>query len=179
MNEEASGRRHVAVGVIRRPFGLRGEVFVHPDPDLDDEFAIGEHLRAVPPASDRTARELVIDGTMLHRGMRIVSFSGVEDRDAAAELRDFVLWREASPDDLDAEAFWATDLLGLPVVDERGTHVGTISALRDGPAHDYLLLSVEDGREVLIPAVAELVTVEAEQVVLHDVPGLLDLNQAE
>lgn len=178
MSGEASGEREVVVGVIRRPFGLRGEVFVHPDPDLDDEFAVGEVFRAVPPGPDQEPRDLTVDGTMLHRGMRIVSFAGVDDRESASLLRDFVLWREASGEDLDAEAFWASDLLGLPVVDEQGAALGEVTGLRDGPAHDYLVLTA-GGREVLIPAVADLVTVESDRVVLRDMPGLLDLDQAE
>ncbi|MPZ88690.1 MAG: 16S rRNA processing protein RimM [Nitriliruptorales bacterium] len=179
MNEGPTDGREVAVGVIRRPFGLRGEVFVHPDPDLDDEFSIGERFRAVPPTPNQEARELTVDGTMLHRGMRIVSFAGVDDRDSASLLRDFVLWREAYGEDLDAEAFWASDLLGLPVVDEHGAAVGEVTGLRDGPAHDYLVLTPAHGREVLIPAVAHLVTVETDRVVLRAMPGLLDLDQAE
>jgi 16S rRNA processing protein RimM len=179
VNDAVGGHRTVAVGVIRRPFGLRGQVFVHPDPDLDEDFAVGRRFRALAPGGDQAARELTVAASMVHRGMRIVHFADVDDREAAAALRDAVLWREATDRDLDAEAFWASDLLGLPVVDEQGRALGTVSSLRDGPAHDYLVLTDHLDREVLIPAVADLVTVQADRVVLRDLPGLLDSDQAE
>jgi 16S rRNA processing protein RimM len=167
-----AGPREVAVGVVRRPFGLRGEVYVHPDPDLDDEFPVGARYRL-------DDRDVTVRESWLHKGLRIVRFDGVDDRDAAAGLRDAVLRREASADDLDGEAYWADDLVGRPVVDPDGRPLGTLAGVRDGTAHDYLVVTATDSREVLVPAVGDLVRVEGERVVLQPVPGLLDPEEAE
>jgi 16S rRNA processing protein RimM len=165
--------RQVTVGVVRKPFGLHGEVFVHPDPDVGDEFPVGARYR-VAGRDAVTVRE-----SWLHKGLRVVRFDGVEDRDAAAALRDVVLSREASADDLDEDAYWADDLVGRPVVDPGGRRLGTLAGVADGTAHDYLVLTATDGREVLVPAVEELVTVERDRLVVRPVPGLLDLDQAD
>jgi 16S rRNA processing protein RimM len=147
-------------------------VFVHPDPDLDDEFPVGGRYRL----RDGT---VTVRESWLHKGLRVVRFDGVDDRDAAAGLRDAVLWREASQDDLDEEAYWADDLVGRAVADHEGRPVGWVAGVQDGPAHDYLVVAVTDGPEVLVPAVQELVRVEDERVVLADVPGLLDPGEAD
>lgn len=172
-------QREIAVGVIRKPFGLRGEVYVLPDADLGEEFAVGERY-AVRGARPGVPDELVVESTMLHRGMRIVAFAGFDDREGAIALRDAQLWRQADTFDLAADAFWSDDLLGRAVTDTGGTALGTLTAVRDGAAHDYLVVTDPGGREVLVPAVAELVTVEPDRVVLSAPPGLFDpAEQAE
>jgi 16S rRNA processing protein RimM len=167
--------RRVVAGVVRRPFGLRGQVFVHPDPDLGDEFP--------PGATYRTADgPLTVGESMLHRGLRVVRFAGVEDREAAAALRNRILERDAAADDLDADdgsAFWTDQVLGKPVTSPAGAALGTVADLRDGAAHDYLVVAAPDGREVLVPAVAELVEVTPDGVVVQSLPGLFDEDAEE
>lgn len=162
--------RRVTVGVVRRPFGLRGAVFVHPDPDVGEDFAPGTVFT--------TARgPMTVASSMDHRGMRIVTFAGVGDRDGAVALRDLVLERDASADDLDAEdaeAYWTDQVVGLPVTDPTGAPLGTVGGLLDGTAHDYLAVRTPGGREVLVPAVAALVEVTRDRVVVQDLPGLFD-----
>ena len=85
-------QREIAVGVIRKPFGLRGEVFVLPDADLGEQFEVGERY-VVRGGGPGVPGGLVVESTMLHRGMRIVGFVGFTDRDGAVVLRDAQLWR--------------------------------------------------------------------------------------
>lgn len=157
----------VTAGVVGKPLGLRGEVYVHPDPDLADAFGPGATYRA-------GGRSLTVASSRLHGNRRVVRFEGVEDRDAAEALRgaELVVTREAF--DLDEDAFWADELLGRPVVTSEGTPAGTLVGVADGPAHDYLVVRVPDGRELLVPAVDELVEVTAERIVVAALPGLLD-----
>lgn len=166
--------REVAVGVVRRPFGLNGDVFVHPDPDLDEDFAVGRRYRA--GGADRF---LQVAATAVHRGLRVVRFADVDDRDAALALRDVVLYRPAEARDVGDGAFWADDLVGMQVVDERGRALGTLAAVTDGTAHDYLVVRDPAGRDVLVPAVEELVTVRPRRIVLRPPAGLFDPAEGE
>ena len=136
-------RRTVLVGVVRKPFGLRGDLFVHPDPDLAEDFPPGRSYR-VEPAEGLPAT-LTVASTMVHRGLRIVRFVGYEDRDAAADLYGAVLRRDALPTDVDADTVWSDDLLGRAVVDQSGAPVGTLTGVGDGAAHDYLVVTVIPG----------------------------------
>jgi 16S rRNA processing protein RimM len=163
--------REVAVGVVRRPFGLDGEVFVHPDPDLGEDFPAGRRYRV---AGHAQLTELTVTDSWVHRGLQVVRFAEVADRDAALALRDAVLWRAADADDLDEDAFWTEDLVGRPVVDAEGHPLGNVDGVLDGTAHDYLVVG-----DVLVPAVADLVTVEPDRVVVRPPPGLFDPESGE
>lgn len=170
--------RTIAAGVVRGPFGLRGDVFVHPDPDIADPFPPGRTYRVVegPPDAPGT---LTVATSAVHRGLQVARFLGVDDRTSATALRGCVLARPARPADLDPEAFWAEDVVGRPVLDAAGLAVGTVAAVQDGTAHDYLVVRDVRGRTVLLPAVVELVTLAEDAVRVADVGGLLDFDADE
>jgi len=157
------------VGVVGKPLGLKGEVFVRPDPDVahdfvaGDEFVVGDH-------------RLVVAASRSHSGRLVVRFAGVDSREEAEALRGTVLEVERDSVTLDDDAFWSDDLLGREVVDDTGGLVGILESTMDGAAHDYLVVARPDGAEVLIPAVAELVDVQPDRIVVTAIPGLLDVE---
>jgi len=156
------------VGVVAKALGLAGETFVRPDPDLDEPFPPGAAY-----ASSRGG-ELVIASSRLHSGRQVVRFDGVDSREAAEALRGAELRRPRADIPLDDDAFWTDELIGREVLDDSGAVVGVVEAVADGAAHDYLVVARPDGGEVLLPAVAELVEVGADHVMVHAIPGLLD-----
>ena len=158
------------VGVIGKPLGLKGEVFVRPDPDVAHDFTAGETFTV------EGGRELTVAASRSHSGRLVLRFSDVDTREQVEQLRGLVL--EVSRDEvaLDEDTFWNDDLLGREVVDDKGELVGVLEATMDGAAHDYLVVARPDGAEVLIPAVAELVDITADSIVVKPIPGLLDAD---
>ncbi len=159
--------QRVTVGVVAKPIGLGGEVFVRPDPDVEHGFPPGGRY-------PRAGGDLVVAGTRVHSGRRVVRFEGVTSRDAAEALRGTVLTVARHDVALPDDSFWTDELLGREVVDQTGALVGVLEATADGAAHDYLVVARPDGGEVLLPAVAELVEVLADRIVVRAIPGLLD-----
>jgi 16S rRNA processing protein RimM len=159
----------VAFGLVGKPHGLRGEVYVLVDPDFDEPLRPGRRVR-----TDR-ARELDVTGTRLQAGRLVATFSDVRSREDAEALRGArLLLPRRELESGDADAYWAEDLVGSEVVTDDGDVVGVLEAVADGPAHDYLVVARPDGGELLIPAVEEFVEIREGQVVLHPIQGLLD-----
>ena len=159
--------RDVIVGVVGKPLGWKGEVFVRANPDVGHQFAPGDTFTV-------GERQLAIAEARLHSGRQVMRFDGVDSREAAEEIRGAVLTVPRGDVELDEDAFWNDELLGRQVVDESGDVVGVLEATLDGAAHDYLVIARPDGGEVLVPAVAELVEIGPEQIVVRAIPGLLD-----
>jgi len=162
----------VAVGAVGKPLGLRGEVYVHPDPDLGEEF---------PPGASYTVagRSLTVAASRMHGNRRVVRFEGVDSREAAGALRGAVVSVDRESVGLDVDVFWADELLGRDVVTAGGEPVGVLVGVADGAAHDYLVVARDGGDDLLVPAVDELVEVTADRIVVQPLPGLLgDTDEA-
>ena len=158
---------NVVVGVVAKPLGLKGEAFVRPDPDVAHDFTPGETFTV-------GERALVVAAARSHSGRQVVRFEGIDTREAIEALRGTVLTVPRDAVALDDDTFWNDDLLGREVFDHNGELLGILEATADGAAHDYLVVARPDGGEVLVPAVAELVDVQHDRVVVQAIPGLFD-----
>lgn len=163
----------VAVGVVGKPFGLRGGVYVRPDPDLGHDFAAGNRYHTA------AGSRLDVVDRHEHGDRLVLRFADVDDREAAERLRGTVLLADRSAVELDDEWLWADAVVGAEVVDAAGDVVGVVEGLQDGPAHDYLVVARPDAGTVLVPAVDELVTIMRERVVVAALPGLLDPEDSD
>lgn len=161
----------VVVGRVGKPFGTGGDVYVFADPDLADAFDVGTAYR-----TDGGPMQVV--RSRMHGDRLVVGFDGVGTREAAEAVRGRVLSRPRAEVVLDDDAIWVADLVGRTVVDADGALVGVVEGVRDGHAHDYLLLARPDGGEAMLPMVEELLDWAADPIVVQPLPGLIDPDQA-
>ncbi len=150
------------VGRIVKPHGVCGEVAVEPVTNRPERrFAPGSVLH-----SDRGAME--VRSGRPHQGRWLVTFVGVDDRNAAEALRGLVL--SADPLEEEEGTLWVHELVGAEVVDRGGHTHGVVLAVEANPASDLLVLSGDR----LVPLV--FVVDQRPGVVVIDPPeGLLDL----
>jgi 16S rRNA processing protein RimM len=148
------------IGRITKPHGVRGDVIVSLITDRLERVATGVELST-------KKGPLTIAASRPHHGGFIVTFDGVNSREAAEAMAGLVL--SAAPLD-DPNALWVHDLIGARVVDTQGVDHGKVIAVLENPAHD--LLELEDG--ALVPVV--FVQSNIDGVVLIDPPdGLFEL----
>jgi 16S rRNA processing protein RimM len=148
------------IGRITKPHGVRGDVIVSLITDRLERVATGVELST-------KKGPLTIAASRPHHGGFIVTFDGVNSREAAEAMAGLVL--SAAPLD-DPDALWVHDLIGARVVDTQGVDHGKVIAVLENPAHD--LLELEDG--ALVPVV--FVQSNIDGVVLIDPPdGLFEL----
>jgi 16S rRNA processing protein RimM len=150
------------VGRVGKAHGLRGDVMVVPITNRDERFAAGAFV-------DVNGAPTRIVSSRRQQGRFVVHFEGVDDRDAAEQLRGALL-TGAPLDDLSDDEVWAHEVIGAEVVDREGTVVGEVVALEANPAHDLLVLR----SGVLIPVVF-VVAKEPGRVVVDLPEGLLEL----
>jgi 16S rRNA processing protein RimM len=167
----------LVVGRVLRPHGVRGELAVEVLSDAPDRFSPGARLDAGDPDGPAPLRPVTVTAARLHLGRLLLRLEGVDDRDAAGELRGALLSIPAeAARPLAADEFWPHQLVGLAVVDRQGRERGRVADVVPGAAHDLLAVALPGGGSALVPAVAALVTVEltAGRVLVDDLPGLLD-----
>jgi 16S rRNA processing protein RimM len=171
----------VVIGRIGRAHGVRGEVSVDLRTDEPDRrFLVGNEV-GISPA--RSLPSLRIASVRPHSGRLLVSFEQVRDRTAAEQLRGAMISVDVDPGDRpeDPEEFYDHQLVGLRVRSAADAELGTVDSVLHLPAHDVLAVRLADGREVLVPFVADMVPVvdvDAGFVEVVDTAGLLEAAEA-
>jgi len=157
-------------GVLGKVHGLRGELYLNLAPGglerlergerfyVDDEGAGGPRPCAVTRAGGTDRRPLVR-----------LDLAATRDEAIALQGRELL----AAGGDLDEQPHYRVgDLLGQPVRTASGRLVGEVCDVLETPAHEILAVRAPDGADILIPLVDELVSLEADGLVVVD--GLLD-----
>jgi 16S rRNA processing protein RimM len=171
----------LVVGHVAKPHGTRGELLVQPLTDHPgDVFAPGVVLRPADAAGaepDPDLPPLRIDGVRPFQKGWLVSFGGVEDRDAADLLRGryVLIERSRLPALAEGEVF-LHQLRGLRVETVQGAEVGEVTAVYEVPP-TRLLEVRRVGGTVLVPFVGSIVRevdVEGGRLVIDPPEGLLE-----
>lgn len=154
------------IGRITRPHGVRGDVLVVLTTNRTERLSVG----AVVASKDRT---FVVQSSRSHtsrsnKGVWIVAFEGVDDRNAAEAVSGTVLFAE--PID-DPDELWVHEMIGAEVVDQNGFRRGVAVRMIENPASD--LLELDSGALVPVKFVTDLTPTER---IVVDVPdGIFDL----
>lgn len=138
----------------------------------EQRFAVGAQLL------DDTGRALTVEAVRPHRGVLLVRFAGIIDREAAAELRGHTLSVDVAelPDLTEPDEFYDHQLEGLTAVGPDGAALGMVREVVHAPASDLLVVDTARG-EVLVPfvrAIVPEVDLPGGRVVLDPPAGLLD-----
>lgn len=152
----------LAVGHLRRPHGLRGDIFVQLTTDRTDRVDAGSELFG-------RGRTFVVESNRRAGNGRIIAkLEGIDDRNAAERLTNIELY--AAPID-DPDALWVHEMIGAVLVDQHGTEHGVCTAVVANPAAD--LIELASG--ALVPS--NFVTSFVDGVIAVDVPeGLFEVQ---
>ncbi len=173
-----SGRpRWVTIGKITRTHGVRGCVKILPYGETLDSLVAGDEL-FVRDSSEGPGRTLRIARISRQTKWLVVGLEDVDDRDAAARLvgLEVMLPEDRLPPTGDGEYYYY-QLIGMEVRTVDGRPVGRLESVVETGSHDVYVVVDAQGREALVPAVAEVVTEVdvGEGVMTIDPPeGLLD-----
>ena len=79
--------------------------------------------------------------------------------------------------ELEENEFFVADLIGIEVISDDGVLKGNLKDVIETGANDVYVITLEDGRELLLPAIRECilkVSLEDNRMLIHVLEGLLD-----
>lgn len=145
----------IAIGAIRKPFGVRGETSVEPWTDSPDRFAGLRDVVLVSPDETRS-RQSRIESFRAHAGRALLKFEGIDSPEEIALFRGWTVEipeSEARP--LEENEYFLHDLVGLELVDATGNTRGTVTAAYEGGGG--VLLEVRQGQRTFdVPFAADI-----------------------
>jgi 16S rRNA processing protein RimM len=169
----------IAVGIIRKAHGVRGEASIEPWTDSADRF---EELKSVTLVSpdDALTRELRVESVRAHGERALMKFAGI---DTPEEVQTLHNWTVEIPADqaraLDEDEYFLHDLTGLTLIDAEGRQRGVVTDTYEGGGGILLHVKRADGKEFDVPFAADLCTeidVAGRRMVVALPEGLDDLD---
>ena len=176
-NDKGQGRNQLRVGRLVKAHGLTGALKLELYTDNPEgRFVPGaEFTLQVPEASPWHGKDLTVREYRVMNGNPVVFFQDVDDRDAAESLVRAILWIDQDVDEVEEDAWFDHQLVGLDVVREDEV-IGRVVRVEHFPAQDLLIVMSGD-REVMVPFVAAIVPtvdVAAGRVIVTPPPGLFE-----
>jgi 16S rRNA processing protein RimM len=163
----------LAVGKVRRPHGVSGDVLV----EIYTDFPERLRPNAIVYAGE-THLPLTISRQRFHNDGTLLAFDGFSTPEQVGRFRNHVLYiKKAEAEELPEGEYYFHQLLGLSVIDETGEPLGEVTEIMETGANDVYVVTNDAGRELLLPAIAEVilsVDMDSKTMQVHLLPGLLD-----
>jgi len=145
---------YLAVGFLRRPHGVRGEIMLEIQTDHPEQFMVGATFyvgKEYLPLTIATKRK--------HNKGILLSFEGISDRDEIGRFRNHYVYANiADLPPLPEGQFYDYQLIGLEVIEEEtGEILGKLKEIIKTGANDVYLVTSESGRELLLPAIPDVI----------------------
>jgi 16S rRNA processing protein RimM len=163
----------IALGVIRKPHGVRGEVSVEPWTDSFERFQELSEVILVSP-DETESRDATIESARAHGDRALLKFAGITDVDSLRQ------WTIEIPEEKarrrDKNEFFLHDLVGLQLIDKNGRNRGETIEAYEGGGGVLLNIRRSDGKTYEVPF-AETICLEIDlkrKRILVDLPEGID-----
>ena len=162
------------VGVITSTHGVRGEVKVFPTTDDMMRF---KKLKEIVLDTGKEMKTLEIQGVKFFKNMVILKFKGIDNINDVEQYKTKSLYvTRKNAVKLKKDEYFIADLIGLSVYSDDESIKGQLKDVMETGANDVYVIELEDGRELLLPAIKECVLsvdMEAGMMKIHVLEGLL------
>jgi 16S rRNA processing protein RimM len=171
----------IAVGIIRKAHGVRGEASVEPWTDSPERFKKLRAVTLVSPDESET-RDAEIESTRAHVDRALVKFKGIDSPEALRDLQNWTIEIPLSKArKLKRGEYFLHDLEGLELVDASGKRRGVVKDAYEGGGG--VLLNVEGPNgDFEVPFAEEICTkidLKKGKITVDLPEGLDDLDHVE
>ncbi|MFI3177742.1 MAG: ribosome maturation factor RimM [Eubacteriales bacterium] len=143
------------VGIIAQTHGIKGEVKIFPTTDDAMRY---KKLKEVIVKRNHAEEVLVIQSVKFFKKFVIVKFKDIDDINEVLAYKGeslYVTRDQAVP--CQEDEYFIADLLELRVIDEKEESLGILSDVIQTGANDVYVITLENGKECLIPAIKECI----------------------
>lgn len=142
----------LTVGVILAPHGVRGDIRIKPLTEKPERF-----LEA-PTINIKGFGQAKIENARWHKHFVLLKLEGVDDMDAADKLRGLeIVMHKSELGKLPDGRYYAFEIIGLEVHTTAGELLGKVNDILTTGASDVYAVRLLDGKELLLPAIDEVV----------------------
>lgn len=145
----------INIGKIVNTHGIKGELKVLPLTDFPERFFKMKQVLVNKGGKLETYR---MQNVREYKNMFIIKFAGIDDMNAALSLKNaFLQITEAELTKLPEDTYYIFQLKGLAVFTVDGLSLGKLHEVITTGANDVWAVREESGKEILIPAIKQVI----------------------
>ena len=136
------------LGVVAKPHGLKGELYITLDTDYPDDYA---ELESVFLLQDEKLVPFFVEYIQIKHNQALLKFEDVESKDEAVALKGLGVFLPLNfLPELKDDQFYFHEIIDYTVVDEQKGELGHVKEVFEAGHQDLIGMEYE-GKEVLIP----------------------------
>ncbi len=144
---------YLIVGFLRHPHGVRGEILMDIHTDFPERLRAGTKVYV-----GEEHKPMKIAAARPHGTSMLVAFRGADTPEAVGPLRNaWVYVSAADRPPLPGGKVYRHQIVGLRVVTDEGRELGTLTEILETGANDVYVVESEDGKEILLPAIPDVI----------------------
>ena len=167
-------QKNLEIGQIVNTFGIKGHVKVNP---FVDDISRFDYLKKVFVKSNKNIKELMVEEVKYHKNMVLIKFKGIDRVEEAEPLRNSYLEVDReNAIELQEGEYFIVDLLGLDVVTDENESLGRLEDIFNTGSNDIYVVKSEDGKQLLLPAISEVIkeiNIKEGKIIVHLLEGLI------
>ncbi|WP_172797844.1 ribosome maturation factor RimM [Longilinea arvoryzae] len=141
------------VGKLRRPHGLAGEVLMEVITDFPERMRSGRELFI-----GETHVPIHLERTRKNPPFLLLKFRDIDTPEEVGKFRNCMVYvRADSLPKLPEGEYYQHQMIGLKVLTEEGQSLGILTEVVETGANDVYIVTGEDGKEILLPAIREVI----------------------
>lgn len=163
------------IGALTKTHGVHGEVKVFP---MTDDMARFKKLKAAVIDTGKEKIDVECEGAKFFKQFAILKFKGYDTIESIEKYcgKGLFVTRENAVK-LKKDEYFICDLIDLDVINESEENIGKLTDVIQTGANDVYEITLDDGRNFLLPAIKECVLnidMEKRKIKIHILEGLLD-----
>ncbi len=166
-------QEYFEIGQIVNHFGIKGMVKVNP---FTEDISKFKTLNSILLEKENKLIKIEIEEVKYSKNQILLKIKGINTIEEAEKYRGCYL-KIARKDakKLPKDTYFIADLIGLKVYTEEGILLGKVDDIYNSGANDIYVVKDEKGKQILLPAIKEVikqVDLEQEKIIVHLLKGL-------
>lgn len=162
------------IGQIVNTYGIKGFVKVMPFTDNINRF---EDLDSIYLQTKKGLETFEIEEVKYSKNMVLLKLKGIDDINVAENYRNCYLKIDRKDAvELPEDTYFIVDLLDMEVETEEGEALGKIIDVYPTGSNDIYVVKNEEGKQILLPAISQVVKtvdIQNKKMIVHLLNGLI------
>ena len=165
---------YLEIGQIVNTNGLKGFLKVKP---LTDDITRFEDLETIYIQRNKELIEFKIQEVKYVKNMVLLKLEGIDDIEEAEKYKNFYIKiNRKDAVELEEDSYFIVDIIGSEVYTDEDAYLGKVIDVFQTGSNDVYTVKSESGKEILLPAIKDVVKsvdVKNKKIIVHLLEGLI------